>query len=158
MRARILIVDDHEVLREGLKALLSRSRPEWKICGEAIDGKQAIQLTQELKPDLIILDISMPGMSGLEACSQMRHMGIAIPVLIFTTHSSGVLAAEVRDAGAQGYVVKSQAAHSLMVAIETILAGGTFFGSTEKPEKTPSATKDKPNPGIVRCQGFAFAT
>lgn len=156
MNARILIVDDHEVLREGLKALLSRARPEWKICGEAIDGKQAIQLTQELKPDLIVLDISMPGMSGLEACSQMRNMGIAIPVLIFTTHSSGVLAAEVRDAGAQGYVVKSQAAHSLMVAIETILAGGTFFGGAEKP--LSAATKDKPNPGIVRCQGFAFAT
>lgn len=155
MNARILIVDDHEVLREGLKALLARVRPEWGICGEGIDGKQAIRLAQELKPDLVVLDISMPGMSGLEACSQMRAMGMATPVLIFTTHSSGLLGAEVRDAGAQGYVVKSQAAHNLMVAIETILAGGTFFGSAEK---SPSAEKDKPNPGIIRCQALAFAT
>lgn len=155
MNARILIVDDHEVLREGLKALLAKARPEWKICGEAIEGKQAIHLARELKPDLIILDISMPGMSGLEACSEMRNMGIAIPVLIFTTHSSGLLGAEVRDAGAQGYVVKSQAAHRLMVAIETLLTGGTFFDSAEKPA---SVKKDKPLPGIVRCQGLALAT
>lgn len=155
MNARILIVDDHEVLREGLKALLARARPEWKICGEATHGEEAIQLAQELKPDLMILDISMPGMSGLEACSQMRRMAIPIPVLIFTTHSSGLLGVEVRNAGAQGYVVKSQAAHNLMIAIETILTGGTFFGSAGA---SPSVKKDNPNPGIVRRQALAFAT
>lgn len=155
MNARILIVDDHEVLREGLKALLVRSRPEWKICGEGTTGEQAIQLARELNPDLIILDISMPGMSGLEACSQMRSIGVTIPVLIFTTHSSGLLGDEVRDAGAQGYVVKSQAAHNLMFAIETILGGGTFFDGAEK---SPAPKKNKPNHGIIRCQALAFAT
>jgi len=72
MSARILIVDDHEVLREGLKSLLAKLHPEWTICGEATDGKEAIQVAQELKPDLIILDITMPHMSGLEAAAQMR--------------------------------------------------------------------------------------
>jgi YesN/AraC family two-component response regulator len=70
MTAQILIVDDHEVLREGLKSLLAKSRPDWLICGEATDGEQAIQLAQELKPDVIILDITMPRMSGLEAASR----------------------------------------------------------------------------------------
>jgi DNA-binding NarL/FixJ family response regulator len=155
MAARILIVDDHEVLREGLKSLLAKSRPEWEICGEATDGEQAIQLVQELKPDIVILDITMPRMSGLEASSRMRKMGINIPFLIFTTHHSGRLDPEVRQAGAQGYVLKSQAAHKLVQAIDTILAGGTFFGSPPKPEP---AGGDKPNPGVLFCSGFALAS
>jgi DNA-binding NarL/FixJ family response regulator len=154
MTAQILIVDDHEVLREGLKSLLAKSRPDWEICGEATDGEQAIHLAQELKPDVIILDITMPRMSGLEAASRMRKMGLNIPVLIFTTHHSGRLDAEVRQAGAQGYVLKSQAAQSLVLAIDTVLAGGTFFGAPPKPEP---AGGDKPNPGVLFCQAFAFA-
>jgi DNA-binding NarL/FixJ family response regulator len=155
MTARILIVDDHEVLREGLKALLAKSRPDWDICGEAIDGVQAIQFAQQLKPDLVILDITMPRMSGLEACSRMKKLGLNIPVVIFTTHESERLGIEVRQAGAQGYVLKSQAARDLVQAIDMILAGGTFFGAPPKPEP---AGGDKPNPGIVLCQGFAVAT
>lgn len=155
MTARILIVDDHEILREGLKSLLARVRPDWEICGEGSDGKQAIQLAQELKPDLIILDITMPGMSGLEASSRMRKMGINIPVLIFTTHYSEILGEESRQAGAQGYVVKSQAAHNLVLAIDAILSGGTFFGHAEKPANEGGK---KPNSGLLFCRGFAFAT
>jgi DNA-binding NarL/FixJ family response regulator len=155
MSARILIVDDHEVLREGLKSLLAKLRPDWDICGEATDGDQAIELARELTPDLIILDISMPRMSGLEASSRMRKLGFNFPVLIFTTHDADRLATEVRQVGAQGYVLKSQAARNLVLAIETILAGGTFFGAPPKPEP---AADDKPNPGILFCRGFAFVT
>jgi DNA-binding NarL/FixJ family response regulator len=155
MNARILIVDDHEVLREGLKSLLAKSRPDWEISGEATDGEQAIHLAQELKPDVIILDITMPRMSGLEAASRMRKMGLSTPVLIFTTHHSGRLDAEVRQAGAQGYVLKSQAARDLVQAIDAVLGGGTFFGAPPKPEP---AEGDKPNPGVLFCRGFAFAT
>jgi YesN/AraC family two-component response regulator len=79
MTAKILIVDDHEVLREGLKSLLAKARPDWLICGEGTDGEQAIHLAQELKPDVIILDITMPRMSGLEAASRMRKIGLNIP-------------------------------------------------------------------------------
>jgi DNA-binding NarL/FixJ family response regulator len=155
MTTRILVVDDHEIVREGLRSHLVKSRPEWEICGEATDGKQAIELTRELKPDLVILDITMPRMSGLEASSRMRKLGITIPVLIFTTHDSERLAVEVRQAGAQGYVLKSQAVRHLVQAIDAILAGGTFFGA---PPKTEPEGGDKPNPGILFCRGFAVAT
>ena len=153
MTARILIVDDHEVLREGLKSLLAKSRPDWKICGEATDGDMAIELVKELEPDLVILDISMPRMSGLEACSRLRKLGNRIPVLIFTTHDSERLPTEVRQVGAQGYVLKSQAARNLVLAIDAILAGGTFFGSP--PEKM-SSKDDKSNPGVLFRRSFAF--
>jgi DNA-binding NarL/FixJ family response regulator len=154
MTARILIVDDHEVLREGVKSLLAKSRPDWEICGEATDGEQAIQLAQELKPDIVILDITMPRMSGLQASSEMRKLRLNVPILIFTTHQSGRLETEVRKAGAQGYALKSQAARNLVQAIDTILAGGTFFGP---PQPEPGGG-EKPNPGILLCQGFALAT
>jgi two-component system response regulator DegU len=154
-KARILMVDDHEILREGVKSLIAKVRPEWKIAGEATDGDEAISKTQSLEPDIVVLDISMPRMSGLEACARMREMGIKRPVLIFTTHESETLDAEVRRAGAQGYVLKSQAARSLVQAIDTILSGGTFFGA---PSPSGTATEDKrPDPGIVRRKRLAHA-
>lgn len=154
MTVRILIVDDHEVVREGLRSHLAKSRPDWDICGEGTNGEQAIQLIGELKPDLVILDITMPRMSGLEACSRMRKLGLTTPVLIFTTHDFERLATEIRDAGAQGYVLKSQAVRHLVQAIDAILAGGTFFG---EPKSEPMRN-DKPNPGIVFFRGLAFTT
>lgn len=155
MTTRILIVDDHEIVREGLRSHLAKSRRDWDICGEATNGEQAVQLTRELKPDIVILDITMPRVSGLEASSRMRKLGLNIPVLIFTTHDSERLATEVRQAGAQGYVLKSQAVRHLVQAIDTILAGGTFFGAPPKPEPTRG---DKPNLGIVFFKSFAVAT
>jgi DNA-binding NarL/FixJ family response regulator len=155
MTIRILIADDHEIVREGLISHLAKSRPDWDICGEATDGEQTIQLTRELKPDIVILDITMPRMSGLEASSRMRKLGLSVPVLIFTTHDSARLATEVRQAGAQGYVLKSQAVRHLVLAIDTILAGGTFFGEPPKPESTRD---DKPNLGIVFFKSFAIAS
>jgi len=153
MKARILVVDDHEVLREGLKSLLAKARPEWQVCGEATDGAQAVELVGELKPDIVILDISMPGMSGLEAASVMRKKGVNTPFLIFTTHDSERLEGEVRKVGAQGYVLKSQAARNLVMAIDALLSGGTFFGPPQK----SAGEREKPNPGIVFCRGVAFA-
>ncbi|MGH9572232.1 MAG: response regulator [Candidatus Acidiferrales bacterium] len=153
MSARILVVDDHEVLREGMKSLLAKARPEWQVCGEATDGAQAVELVNGLQPDIVILDISMPVMSGLEAASLMRKKGINTPFLIFTTHDSERLEAEVRKVGAQGYVLKSQAARNLVLAIDALLSGGTFFG----PPKKSVDTKEKPNSGMVFCHGLAFA-
>jgi DNA-binding NarL/FixJ family response regulator len=127
MKAKILIVDDHEIVREGISRLLNRSRPDWEICGEATNGKQAIDTVKRLKPDVVVLDITMPGMSGLEAASHITKLSLGSRILIFTMHESGRLSAEIRGAGAHGYVQKSQAARDLVAAIECLLEGGTFF-------------------------------
>lgn len=155
MTTRIQIVDDHEVLREGLKSLLAKLRPDWIVCGEATDGDEAIRLAQELHPDVIIMDITMPRMSGLEACSRLRTAGMTLPVLVFTTHQSDQLPADVRRAGAQGYVLKSQAARDLVVAIDALLAGGTFFGA---PPLSQPAKQEKSNPKTSFRLGFIFAS
>jgi DNA-binding NarL/FixJ family response regulator len=136
MPTRILIADDHEIVREGLISLLGRARPEWQICGEASSGEQAIQTTRRLQPDLVVMDITMPGMNGLEASSRMRTLGMSCPVLIFTMHESDRLMTDVRRSGAQGYVLKSQAGRDLVRAIDTLLAGGTFFGGPPQPGPT----------------------
>ena len=146
MNARILIADDHEVVREGLKFLLANARPEWSICGEAITGEQTIECARDLKPDIVLLDVTMPGMSGLKASSQMRKLGLDCRILIFTTHEFETLGTEVRKAGAQGYVLKSQAFHDLVVAIEAVLGGGTFFG---RPQPREEQAEKGPSLGIV---------
>jgi len=124
---RILIVDDHEIVREGIRNLLSQSRPAWNICGQAKNGEEAVAAVRDLEPDAVVLDITMPVMSGLEAARRIVKSGTGCRILMFTMHESDSLGREVRDAGAQGFVLKSQAARNLIVAIETILAGGTFF-------------------------------
>jgi DNA-binding NarL/FixJ family response regulator len=134
MNPKILIVDDHEVVREGIRTFLGRARPDWKICGEAFNGMEAMEKVKSLEPDIVILDITMPGMSGLEAALRINRLGVQSKILIFTMHESEQLAKEVRDAGARGYVLKSQAARDLVQAIERILAGGTFSIAPPEPE------------------------
>jgi DNA-binding NarL/FixJ family response regulator len=131
---RILIVDDHEIMRRGVHAVISKSRPGWEVCGEATNGKEAIQAAVNLNPDVVLLDITMPVMSGLEAASHIAKLGLRCRVLIFTMHQSERLVVDVRKSGAQGYVQKAQAARDLILAIESLVAGGTFFGALSKSE------------------------
>src|SRR5262249_10574645 len=135
MTAKILIVDDHEVVREGIRTLIARKRPQWDVCGEAKSAQEAVDASRSLKPDVTILDITMPGMSGLEVASTIFESGSR--VLMFTMHDSEHLAAEVLQAGAQGFVLKSQAGKDLIRAIERLLGGGTFFGSESNPQENP---------------------
>jgi DNA-binding NarL/FixJ family response regulator len=154
MPARILVADDHEVVRQGIRAIL-QSRPDWEICGEAVDGHEAVRLAQELHPDVIVMDITMPRMSGLEAAQEIVRLKLPARVLIFTMHESKSLAPSVRKAGAQGYVVKSRAARDLIEALERLLAGGTFFDAS-----SPSGAKageEKPDPDILLRQALSFA-
>jgi DNA-binding NarL/FixJ family response regulator len=127
MKPKVLIVDDHEIVREGIRRLLTRSRPDWDVCGEATSGKEAIDAVKSLTPDIVILDITMPGMSGLETAPRILNLGLGCRILIFTMHDSTRLSAEIRDTGAHGYVQKSQAARDLVEAVECLLKGGTFF-------------------------------
>jgi len=127
MPVRVLIVDDHEIVREGISQLIARSRPEWLICGQASNGEQAIELVQTLTPDVVILDISMPKVNGLQVAAKIAAMQLRCRVLMFTMHESERLARDVRAAGAQGVVLKSQAARDLIRAMDHLLAGETFF-------------------------------
>ena len=138
MTPRILIVDDHEIVREGIRTLLSRSRPQWEIVGEATNGQLAIEAVRNLKPDVVILDVTMPVMSGLEAAPRILALGMETRILFFTMHQSETFVSEVRSAGAQGYVVKSQASRDLILAIDSLLGGGTFFSPSDIPSNSGS--------------------
>ena len=127
MPVRVLIVDDHEIVREGISQLIARSRPEWLICGQASNGEQAIELVQTLTPDVVVLDISMPKVNGLQVAAKIAAMQLRCRVLMFTMHESERLARDVQAAGAQGVVLKSQAARDLIRAMDHLLAGETFF-------------------------------
>jgi DNA-binding NarL/FixJ family response regulator len=106
MPAKILVADDHhEVVRQGVRAIL-QARPDWEICGEAVDGREAIRLAKQLRPYVIIMDITMPHLSGLEAAQEIAQLQVPSRVLIFTMHESNSLAPSVQRAGAHGYVVK----------------------------------------------------
>lgn len=128
MPVRILLADDHEVVRQGLRTIL-KARPEWEIVGEAENGQEAIEAVKELNPDVIILDITMPMVSGLEATQAISKLKADTRILIFTMHDSKSLVKAVRKAGASGYVLKSRAARDLVNAVQTLLGGGQFFGS-----------------------------
>jgi CheY-like chemotaxis protein len=134
MGFKILIVDDHEVVRQGIRTIL-RSRPQWEVCGEAVNGKDAIDKAKTLDPDVIIMDITMPEMSGIEATREITKLKLRAAVLVFTMHESRNLASTVQEAGARGFVLKSHAARDLLDALEALLNGGTFFGGDAKSVK-----------------------
>jgi len=127
MPGRILIVDDHEVVRQGIRTIL-KARPQWELVGEAVNGKDAVEKAQKLNPDVILMDITMPEMSGIEATREISRLKLPAGILIFTMHESKNLAETVREAGARGLVLKSHAARDLLDALEALLGGGTFFG------------------------------
>lgn len=153
MSARILVADDHEVVRQGVRAIL-QARPDWEICGEAGDGREAIRLTKQLHPDVVVMDITMPNMSGLEASQEIAKLELPSRVLIFTMHESKSLGPSVRKAGAQGYVVKSRAAHDLIDALDRLLGGGTFF---DNPAPSDAKQEEKPGRNIIFRQALSWA-
>jgi DNA-binding NarL/FixJ family response regulator len=138
MNARILIVDDHEIVREGICNLLARSGKSWEVCGEASNANDAMVAIKSLRPDVVVLDVTMPGTSGLEAARLIGKLDVATRILIFTMHESPRIAVEVREAGAHGYVSKSQASRDLVLAIRSLLSGGTFFPVSSGQPTEPS--------------------
>ena len=153
MAARILVADDHEVVRQGIRAIL-QVRPHWEICGEAVDGREAIRLTKQLQPDVVIMDITMPHTSGLEASQEIAKLQLPSRVLIFTMHESKSLASSVRRAGAQGYVIKSRAGQDLIDALDRLLAGGTFF---DNPSPSGAEGENKPDRNVLLRQALSWA-
>jgi len=115
----ILIADDHEVVRRGIRPLLE-VRPEWKICGEAATGREAAEKTKKLRPDLVLLDLSMPEIDGLEAIQKILAARPGTKILVLTMNDSGEMASRVLAAGASGLVLKSDAARDLVRAVQSV--------------------------------------
>src|ERR1035441_473370 len=116
---RILIADDHEVARGGIRVLLE-SHPGWEVCGEAKDGREAGEVASQLSPDLILLDIGMPNLNGLEAARQILAAAPEVAILILTMHDSDQVVREVLRAGARGFLLKSDAGRELVAAVEAL--------------------------------------
>ena len=125
---RVLIADDHEFVRLGLRELLEAGQG-FAVCGEAFDGRQAVEKAQQLKPDVVVLDISMPGLNGLETTRQIVRKVSQAKILVFTVHESEELAASLLRAGAHGYLLKSDAGRDLLTAVESVHQCRPFFTS-----------------------------
>ena len=122
---RVLIVDDHAVIRRGVQGILS-TYPEWDLCGEADNGQDAIRLAGELAPEVVIMDVSMPGMNGLEATRIIHDVLPETKVLLLTLHSSSEFVRSAFRAGARGYVLKSDAENELVRALNVVIGEGTY--------------------------------
>jgi len=130
MALRILVVDDHPVVRRGMKSLLG-AHPGWEVIDEAADGVEAVHKSGQLTPDIVVLDLSMPRMSGLEACRLIRRNTPQSEVLIVTQHDSPQMMREAGDAGARGYVIKSNIGRDLVKAVEATSEHRPFGWKTE---------------------------
>src|ERR1700675_2560686 len=129
---RILIADDHDLMRRGVKSLL-QSRAGWEVCGEAHTGREAVSKAEELKPDVVILDISMPDLNGVDAAKRIRKASPDTEVLILSVHYSDQLIREILEAGVRGYIVKSDSDTALVIPGEAL--------SDHKPLFLPRATE-----------------
>ncbi len=123
---RILLADDHEVVRAGLRALLEE-QSGWEVVAEAVDGRDAVEKASKLKPDAVVIDIAMPSLNGLEAVRQILKAVPNAKVLVLTMYDSDPLIQQVLQAGARGYLLKSDAGRDLVSAIDALRRNKTFF-------------------------------
>ena len=126
---RIVIVDDHPLFRKGLEQLIKSSGDAFHICGEAGDAAEGMTVIRQLKPDLAIVDLSLPGANGIELIKNIRAEFSKLPVLILSMHDESLYALRALRAGAQGYVMKQEALENVIVAIREVLAGRPYLSS-----------------------------
>ncbi|HEY2352092.1 MAG TPA: response regulator transcription factor [Candidatus Acidoferrum sp.] len=126
---RILVADDHEAVRKGVCVILS-SREDIEVCGEAANGQEAIDKAHELNPDLVILDVTMPVVSGIDAAEFIRQSLPHVPILLLSMHDSVQIIDQARKIGVRGFVSKSDAATTLLQAVDALLRNETFFPDT----------------------------
>ena len=124
----ILIADDHELMRQGVRSLLE-SNPDFDVCGEARDGVEAVAQTAELRPDVVVLDVSMPNLNGLDAARQIRDRFPDTRILIFTINDTDEMVRRMLECGAHGYILKSDAAAHLNTAVEAVAQNDLYFSS-----------------------------
>jgi DNA-binding NarL/FixJ family response regulator len=123
---RILVADDHDIIRRGLKQLLT-AHPGWSVCGEAKTGREAVTLADQLKPEIVVMDISMPELNGLEAARRIRKALPKTEIVILTLHFSDQLVREIVEAGVRAYIMKSDADRDLVSAVEALASHRSFF-------------------------------
>ena len=158
-KIRIVIADDHGTMREGLR-LLVNSQPDLEVVGEAADGREAIMLARQQSPDVLLMDISMPGMNGLEATRKVKEQCPNVRVLTLTRHSDDGFLKQLLAAGASGYALKLSSGDHLVHAIRTVSAGGTYIdpsiaeklvgGPTNKPGPMPRADLSEREEEVLR--------
>jgi DNA-binding NarL/FixJ family response regulator len=123
---RVLIVDDHAFIRRGVQTIL-HPFPEWELCGEADNGNDAIRMAEELKPEVIIMDLSMPGLNGIEATRAIRKTQPGVKIVLLTLHESAELVRSAFRAGARGYLLKTDAEQELVKALTVVTGQGTYI-------------------------------
>ena len=128
MPVRILVADDHHVVRTGLRSLLE-SKSGWQVCGEAANGREAVEKAGKLKPDVAVLDIAMPLLNGVEATRQIRKLSPKTEILILSMHDSELLVQEVMEAGALGYILKDDADRNLIAAVDALHRHEAYLSS-----------------------------
>jgi DNA-binding NarL/FixJ family response regulator len=126
-KTRILLVDDHHIVRRGVAGVIEDARPEWEVCGEASTGREAVAAAASLKPDVVVMDISMPDMNGLEATREILKNNPGTEVLILSVHESDQIVHDVLAAGARGYILKQDAGTELIAALEAVRLHRVFF-------------------------------
>lgn len=124
--ARILIVDDHDVMRHQVRHILE-TQDDWEVAGEATNGQEALKLISEVKPDAVVMDISMPVMNGLQATKEITRRKLDCKVLILTMHDNPIFLRPIQRSGAKGLVTKSRAASELTPALQAIVVGHSYF-------------------------------
>jgi len=124
---RIVIVDDHPLFRKGLEQLINSTDDAFNVCGEASDATEGMSVIRELKPDLAIVDLSLPGANGIELVKNIRAEFSKLPVLILSMHDESLYALRALRAGAQGYVMKQEALENVIIAIREVLAGRPYL-------------------------------
>jgi DNA-binding NarL/FixJ family response regulator len=145
-RATVLLADDHAIVAEGLAGLL---RGEFSLVGTASDGVQLLEAARRLRPDVIVADLAMPRLSGLEALRRLRADGLPTPMIFLTMHADAQLAAEALRAGASGFVVKHAAGKELIAAIRAVLRGKTYL-TTDLAQEVAAALAEQAPPGHGR--------
>ena len=126
MSTKVLLVDDHKIMREGISALLRRYS-EFEVVGQAADGRQALEMVSQLKPDIVIMDVGMPNLNGVDATRQLLSLNPHLKVMALSTHSDGSIVAKMIKAGASGYILKESAFDELIEGLNTLLDDRTFL-------------------------------
>jgi two-component system, NarL family, response regulator NreC len=127
-RLKVLVADDHEVMRTGVRALIEQE-PGWQVCGTATNGQEAVEVARKLKPDVVVLDMTMPELDGLEALREIKHALPNTEVVIFSAYHSEEVIEQLFDAGAKSYIQKSDGSRHLVAAIKSLAEHKPFFTS-----------------------------